>query len=165
VTTVRTASLADLGGVATLEARVFADSAEAAWPPRSVEEEFAALGETRRIVVAVEDGAVVGHAVLMAVGGGGDLTRVAVDPSHRRLGIASRLIESVMAEARSVGLDEVMLEVADGNAGAIALYERHGFETIDRRAGYYPDGSDALVMRKALGPRDGTDTADTATSR
>jgi ribosomal-protein-alanine N-acetyltransferase len=161
MTTVREAAPDDLDGVATLEARVFADSVEAAWSPRSVEEEFAALGDTRRIVVAVEDGAVVGHAVLMAAGGTGDLTRVAVDLSRRRLGIASRLVDALVAEARAIGLDTVLLEVADSNAGAIALYEEHGFEKIGRRAAYYPDGSAALVMRKALdGRRDPAEKAD-----
>ena len=160
MTTVREAGPDDLDGVATLEARVFAEGTEAAWSPRSVEEEFAALGDTRRIVVAVDDSAVVGHAVLMAAGGSGDLTRVAVDRSRRRLGIASRLVDALVAEARAIGLDAVLLEVADGNTGAIALYERHGFERIARRAAYYPDGSDALVMRKALGGRDTSETSD-----
>jgi ribosomal-protein-alanine N-acetyltransferase len=154
VTTVRAAEPADLDAVVALEARVFADAAEAAWSPRSVEEEFAALGGTRRIVVAVEGSRLVGHAVLLTAGGTGDLTRIAVDSARRRLGIASRLVESLVAEARALALDAVLLEVAATNVAAIALYERHGFETIDRRAAYYPDGADALVMRCALGAGD-----------
>jgi ribosomal-protein-alanine N-acetyltransferase len=158
VTSVRAADPSDLDAVVALEARVFAHSVEAPWSPRSVEEEFAALGDTRRIVVAVDGGRVVAHAVLLTAGGVGDLTRVAVDGSRRRLGIASWLIESLVAEATLLGLDAVLLEVADSNTAAVALYERHGFETIDRRAAYYPDGSDALVMRKAL-DEDGAVTA------
>jgi ribosomal-protein-alanine acetyltransferase len=148
VTAVRPADAADLDAVVSLEARVFAD---VAWSPRSVEEEFAALGDTRRIVVAVDGPRVVGHAVLLAAGGVGDLTRVAVDGSRRRLGIASLLIGALVDDARSLALEAVLLEVADTNAAAIALYEKHGFATIDRRAAYYADGSDALVMRKHLG--------------
>jgi ribosomal-protein-alanine N-acetyltransferase len=147
VTTVRAAEPADLDAVVTLEARVFAD---VAWSPRSVEEEFAALGETRRIVVAVDGSDIIGHAVLLAAGDSGDLTRVAVEGSRRRLGIASQLVESLVGEATALGLEAVLLEVADTNRAAIALYEKHGFETIDRRPAYYVDGSDALVMCKAL---------------
>jgi [ribosomal protein S18]-alanine N-acetyltransferase len=147
MTTVRAAAPADLDAVVTLEARVFAD---VAWSPRSVEEEFAALGETRRIVVAVDGDEIIGHAVLMAAGNSGDLTRVAVEGSRRRLGIASRLIDSLIGEAATLGLDVVLLEVADTNRAAIALYSKHGFETIDRRAAYYGDRSDALIMRKML---------------
>lgn len=155
MTTVRAAAATDLDAVAALEARVFAD---VAWSPRSVEEEFAGLGDTRRIVVAVDDGRidgpvdgpVVGHAVLLAAGDTCDLTRVAVDRARRRLGLGSRLIDSLVAEARVIGLDAMLLEVAETNTAAIALYERHAFEPIDRRRAYYPDGSDALVMRKPL---------------
>jgi ribosomal-protein-alanine N-acetyltransferase len=150
VTAVRAAVPADLDAVAALEARIFADGVEAAWSPRSVEAEFAALADTRRIVVAADGEAVVGHAVLMAVGDTGDLTRVAVDRSYRRRGIASRLVAALVAEAHALGLEAVLLEVAEGNAPAIALYERQGFAPIDRRAGYYPDGSAAIVMRRLL---------------
>jgi ribosomal-protein-alanine N-acetyltransferase len=165
VTIVRGAAATDLDAVAALEARVFAD---AAWSPRSVEEEFAGLGASRRIVVAVDDGPdddrvdgpveglVVGHAVLLAAGDTGDLTRVAVDRARRRLGIGSRLIDSLVAEARAIGLNAMLLEVADTNTAAIALYERHAFEPIGRRRAYYADGSDALVMRK---PLDGSESA------
>jgi [ribosomal protein S18]-alanine N-acetyltransferase len=162
VSTVRAAEPADLDAVVTLEARVFADSVEEAWSPRSVEEEFAALGDTRRIVVAVDGSRVVGHAVLMAVGDTGDLTRVAVDGSRRRLGIASRLVESLVGQARALGLGAVLLEVADTNFAAIALYERHGFEVIDRRTAYYKDGSDAVIMRRRLDPADAAGAADLA---
>jgi ribosomal protein S18 acetylase RimI-like enzyme len=41
------------------------------------------------------------------------------------------------------------LEVRDGNAAAIAMYERFGFRVIGRRRGYYqPSGADAIVMRR-----------------
>ena len=40
----------------------------------------------------------------------------------------------------------MLLEVADHNTAAIALYGSFGFGTISRRGRYYPDGADALVM-------------------
>jgi hypothetical protein len=46
-----------------------------------------------------------------------------------------------------------MLEVRADNAGAIALYERFGFERISVRRGYYPGGVDAWVMRLRPLPR------------
>jgi len=42
-----------------------------------------------------------------------------------------------------------MLEVRADNAAAIALYERLRFRAISTRPRYYPDGTDALVMRRA----------------
>ena len=47
----------------------------------------------------------------------------------------------------------VFLEVRADNARAQQLYRRYGFVQIGIRRGYYqPSGTDALVMRKALGP-------------
>ena len=46
-----------------------------------------------------------------------------------------------------------VLEVADDNAGAIALYSGAGFGRVGARRGYYPRETgavDALVMRRDL---------------
>lgn len=45
----------------------------------------------------------------------------------RRLGVGEALVHAVLAEARRRGKDHVVLEVADSNAAAIALYRRCGF--------------------------------------
>ena len=44
----------------------------------------------------------------------------------------------------------VFLEVAIGNAGALALYQHGGFVEVGRRRRYYADSSDALVLRVNL---------------
>jgi ribosomal protein S18 acetylase RimI-like enzyme len=36
------------------------------------------------------------------------------------------------------------------NHGAIALYQREGYQTIDVWKAYYSDGEDAMVMEKVL---------------
>ena len=45
--------------------------------------------------------------------------------------------------------EAITLEVADGNLGAIALYEKHGFTVVGRRLGFYK-GKDALNMEKKI---------------
>jgi len=45
----------------------------------------------------------------------------------------------------------MMLEVGTENAGAIALYEKLGYQTIATRKNYYGQGLDAFVMRKEFG--------------
>jgi ribosomal protein S18 acetylase RimI-like enzyme len=45
----------------------------------------------------------------------------------RGRGVGERLVRAVLDEARLRGAGEVVLEVADTNAAAIALYERCGF--------------------------------------
>jgi ribosomal protein S18 acetylase RimI-like enzyme len=45
----------------------------------------------------------------------------------------------------------MMLEVGVENIGAIALYEKLGYQTIATRKNYYGQGQDAFVMRKEFG--------------
>ncbi len=51
-----------------------------------------------------------------------------VAPSHRGRGIGGALVDAVVAWARARGSGRVLLDVADANAPAIALYERKGFQ-------------------------------------
>jgi ribosomal-protein-alanine N-acetyltransferase len=44
----------------------------------------------------------------------------------------------------------MVLEVAEGNAAARALYAAGAFRPVGRRSRYYPDGGDALVLRREL---------------
>jgi ribosomal-protein-alanine N-acetyltransferase len=72
---------------------------------------------------------------------------VAVDPSHRRRGIATRLLDRLFELTNSDGRRGYTLEVRVSNEGAITLYESLGFEQRGLRRGYYTDNrEDALIM-------------------
>ena len=60
----------------------------------------------------------------------GHITNIAVHPSHRRCGLASRLLAHMLKEAQENGLRLLTLEVRVSNAAAIALYEKFGFQKI-----------------------------------
>jgi [ribosomal protein S18]-alanine N-acetyltransferase len=92
-----------------------------------------------------------GYVALGVVGEVADLQRIGVDPSHRRQGVASALLRRAEVAARDAGADRMLLEVAEGNAAALALYAAHGFVEIARRPRYYKDGSAAVVMQLVLG--------------
>jgi len=49
-------------------------------------------------------------------------------PEYRGQGLGDRLIRQTLAAARAFGLTRVELSVRESNAGAIALYNRVGFE-------------------------------------
>jgi ribosomal protein S18 acetylase RimI-like enzyme len=49
------------------------------------------------------------------------------DPAHRRLGLARRVLGTLLAEASAAGARRAWLQVEDGNPGAIALYRGAGF--------------------------------------
>lgn len=70
---------------------------------------------------------------------------VAVDPTQRRRGIATAMIQSLLERVERDA--QLTLEVRQSNAGAIRLYERFGFRSAGVRRRYYQDnGEDALVM-------------------
>jgi ribosomal-protein-alanine N-acetyltransferase len=142
---------ADLDRIVAMEAVVFAEDA---WSPRSIEAEFAQLGQSREILAATHDADIVGYTVLMYVGGAGDLPRIAVDPEFRRQGVASRLLDAALERTRELDLDHVLLEVAADNEPALMLYASKGFVEIDRRPRYYGGDRDAIVMRLAVGTDD-----------
>jgi ribosomal-protein-alanine N-acetyltransferase len=74
---------------------------------------------------------------------------VAVDPDHRRRGIATTLLEQLFELTAGRGRRGYTLEVRVSNAYAISLYERLGFKARGVRRGYYTDNrEDALIMWK-----------------
>jgi [ribosomal protein S18]-alanine N-acetyltransferase len=75
-----------------------------------------------------------------------EVLTLAVVPAVRRQGIATALLQAAKNHARALGARAMFLEVATGNAAALALYRREGFAEIGRRRRYYADASDALVL-------------------
>jgi ribosomal-protein-alanine N-acetyltransferase len=101
---------------------------------------------------ALADGELLGYLICSRYHTVWHLMNVAVDVDHRRLGIATRLIEHLLAEA---GEDErYTLEVRVSNAEAIRMYESFGFRSAGVRRRYYHDNNeDALIMWRTEGPR------------
>jgi ribosomal-protein-alanine N-acetyltransferase len=70
---------------------------------------------------------------------------VAVHPDGRRRGRGRRVLKALLQEARQQGARQAALEVAAGNAAALALYAALGFRSLGRRCRYYRNGEDALI--------------------
>ncbi len=80
---------------------------------------------------------------------------VAVAPDRQRRGIASALLCELFELTTDDDRRGYTLEVRVSNAGAIALYERLGFEPRGVRRGYYTDNrEDALIMWRDPAVRD-----------
>jgi RimJ/RimL family protein N-acetyltransferase len=76
-----------------------------------------------------------------------------VAASHRRRGIGTALLEAAVHWARGSGVRKLELHVFPWNEGAIALYERFGFEREGYRKGHYRRGReyvDAVLMALRL---------------
>ena len=101
-----------------------------------------------------EAGAVRGYLIGRDAAGSGEILNLAVDPDHRRRGIARALLDRGLAELARRGADEVFLEVRESNASAQQLYRGAGFRPVGVRADYYRQPrEDALVLRLGLGSR------------
>ncbi|WP_419895864.1 ribosomal protein S18-alanine N-acetyltransferase [Roseomonas sp. USHLN139] len=79
-----------------------------------------------------------------------EILTLAVHPAARRQGLAMALLETTALAAAARGAAALFLEVSAGNAAAQALYAAAGFAEVGRRRRYYPDGSDALVLKLDL---------------
>jgi len=123
-----------------------------AWSFGLVEEGVQGALPTIRYLVAEVDGEVVGHAVASIVADIAELQRIAVDPAHRRHGLATALLDAVLVAATAEGADRLLLEVRENNADAIGFYAARDFAEIDRRPRYYRDGASAVVMLRDLSP-------------
>ncbi len=71
-----------------------------------------------------------------------------------RMGIASAMMERLIAHAGRAGFEQIELEVISANRRAIGLYVKYGFEVYGTRPHgmKYPDGSyaDEYLMRKRM---------------
>ena len=102
-------------------------------------------------VIEAQEGSetkVVAYVVVWLLVDEAHIANIAVDPAYRRLGLARRLMQHVLARAARQGLSCATLEVRAGNHAAQTLYESFGFSVAGRRKAYYRDNQeDALTMR------------------
>jgi ribosomal-protein-alanine N-acetyltransferase len=82
----------------------------------------------------------------------GHLLNIAMDERWRRHGIGTMLLEASSRYVLQHGVDELWLEVQTANSGARKFYALKGFKDTGKHLrNYYPDGGDAIVMKKKLG--------------
>ena len=77
------------------------------------------------------------------------LLNIAVEPKQQNKGYGRALIEKLLLLAEEQKIKNIWLEVRESNKNAYYLYEKMGFNEVDRRKNYYPDKNkreDALIM-------------------
>lgn len=82
--------------------------------------------EAGRVLVAIEDEAVVGHLQLVR----DEIKSMAVLASHRRRGHGRRLIEAAIAAARAEGCDVLRVATAAADVDNLRFYQRAGFRML-----------------------------------
>jgi len=99
--------------------------------------------------VLERDGGLVGHAVVATAAGEAHLLNLTIDVHHQGQGLGRFLLRSMVAQARSEGVQTLFLEARPSNLGALKLYRSEGFRQVGTRPRYYPaqDGrEDAWVF-------------------
>ena len=79
-----------------------------------------------------------------------ELELIATAEMYRRCGRAERILNDLFEEAVRRGIKRIFLEVRVSNSSALMMYLKNGFVGIYARSRYYPDGEDAIVMKKEL---------------
>ena len=100
--------------------------------------------------VAVIDGSIAGFLCLSSLFEEAQILNIAVAPEFRRKGVARMLMELAIRLAREKGAENLVLEVRESNAAAIALYGGYGFQRYFIRKGYYEGKEDAILMERSL---------------
>ena len=115
------------------------------------ETEFSAmLSASNAVSVTCDAGFAVGQVIVDEA----ELFLIMTKPEHRKQGVGHRILATFEQQAFQNAVRRIILEVADTNAAARALYSANGYQQIAVRKNYYtfPNGShaDAIVMEKHL---------------
>ncbi len=129
-----------LDGVEALEKSCFSHP----WSRQSLERELE--NEQSLFYAAVEDGQVIGYIGMSFVLDEGYIYNVAVDGNHRKNGVGSALIRTLVTHCKKEGFAFLTLEVRESNAAARSLYRHFGFIKVGERKNYYSDPTENAVL-------------------
>ncbi len=143
--TIRPMEIDDISEVAAIESSIFST-------PWSEAGFFSYLiREDTLLLVAIEEGHIVGYCGSVIALNEGDITNVAVLESRQRRGIGRLLLEAMLQKTQEQSVTRMFLEVRESNERAISIYESLGFRKAGIRPGYYesPVEDGILMSRQA----------------
>lgn len=133
----------NLQEIADIEKEIFSTP----WSIKNITATFENKSNCFFVAKDFDSGETVGHICLETVLDEGILTSVAVKERYRNKGIAKKLMDSFLAEAKNRNIAFINLEVRASNAPAVSLYEKYGFEKVGIRKNYYSKpAEDAVLM-------------------
>ena len=100
----------------------------------------------RTLLIAERDQQIIGYIAWQHIQDEIELHLIATAPSHRQQGIASQLMQQLIATAQQHHA-RIILEVRASNHIAQTLYRKHQFTPIATRKNYYGN-EDAIIMEK-----------------
>lgn len=142
-TTVRRAISEDIPAILELEQQT---PELAHWSEQTYRAVFEPGAPERLVLVSESEGQLHGFLVARSTSGECELENIVVAPENRRQGIAGQLLKSLMAKAGEQGVQKILLEVRESNAGARLFYRKVGFEETGRRKNYYNEPIEDAIL-------------------
>jgi ribosomal protein S18 acetylase RimI-like enzyme len=86
------------------------------------------------LIVAEDDGRLIGTVIAAWDGWRGGIYRLAVVPGHRRQGLGQRLVDEAVRRLRTIGAARLSAIVADDDEGALSFWTAMGWHRQTARA-------------------------------
>ena len=150
-TTIRLARIEDANAIARMSRDTIETGLGWSWRPQRV---LVSIRDPNTLSIVGGEGRVQGFCITQFADEIGHLSLLAVDPKFRRRGIGRRLVNWMLASARTAGIATVHVEMRTTNLAARAFYRTLGFEDAGVVAGYYRGVESALRMVLSLRSRD-----------
>lgn len=124
------------------------------WSRKQIEDEINLAHWASFVAKSEDEAKVLGYVFIRGQQGEFELISLAVEANSQRQGTGKKLmaaVEDVLKKSHSLGSEiQIFLEVGVKNQKAFKFYRALGYVERGRRAQYYPDSTDALVMVKSL---------------
>lgn len=147
---IRPIEMADLSEVARIEAICAPNDTAASL--EDFQEFLRDSSEDDHIDILELDGKLIGFTGYSFLAGENVVTfwNLAVLPEHRKTGQGLRLLEHAIAAAKILKAERILLDVAENNTAALALYLKKGFQRRGQTTEFYEDGATALHLELPL---------------
>ena len=138
---IRTAELEDLNEIYNIEKKVFNDY----WSLDLIKSEIIEKKYSRVTVLELNK-KIIGYIFQRKIYDENHIINLAIDIPYQHRGYGKFLLMKILEKDDND--TNVFLEVKEANLPAVKLYIDLGFEEVDRKEGYYSDGSNAIFMLK-----------------
>ncbi len=138
---IRTAELEDINEIYNIEKKVFNDY----WSLDLIKSEIIEKKYSRVTVLELKK-KIIGYIFQRKIYDENHIINLAIDIPYQHRGYGKFLLMKILEKDDND--TNVFLEVKEANLPAVKLYIDLGFEEVDRKEGYYSDGSNAIFMLK-----------------
>tara|TARA_B100002051_G_scaffold100008_1_gene95454 strand:- start:1742 stop:2188 length:447 start_codon:yes stop_codon:yes gene_type:complete len=138
---IRIAELEDINEIYNIEKKVFNDY----WSLDLIKSEIIEEKYSRVTVLELKK-KIIGYIFQRKIYDENHIINLAIDIPYQHRGYGKLLLMKILEKDDND--TNVFLEVKEANLPAVKLYIDLGFEEVDRKEGYYSDGSNAIFMLK-----------------